>query len=82
MSVSNGTQARRIVELANLVQDSVAKLHQVLIDQNAPFPSFEEDAPTSLPDEALEFQRTVLGMRQLSLSICLYQAELLTDVYQ
>jgi hypothetical protein len=71
MTVANGTHARRIVDLANLIQDSVAKLDQVLIDQNTPLPSFEEDAPASLPDEALELQRTVLGTRQQSLSICL-----------
>ncbi|PCG94843.1 O-methyltransferase, family 2 [Penicillium occitanis (nom. inval.)] len=60
MTVANGTHARRIVDLANLIQDSVAKLDQVFIDQNTPLPSFEEDAPASLPDEALELQRTVL----------------------
>ncbi|KAI1371154.1 S-adenosyl-L-methionine-dependent methyltransferase [Hypoxylon crocopeplum] len=50
----------RIVELAATVSDSVAKLEQVLSAKGAPWPSFDENAPDSLPKEATEAQNAVI----------------------
>lgn len=55
----------RIVELAVTISDSVAKLEQVLSAKGAPWPSFDENAPDSLPKEATEAQNTVIGMKTL-----------------
>ncbi|KAF3058615.1 6-hydroxytryprostatin B O-methyltransferase [Daldinia childiae] len=50
----------RIVELAATVSDSVAKIQQVLLAKGAPWPSFDENAPDSLPKEATEAQNAVI----------------------
>ncbi|OTA98968.1 hypothetical protein M426DRAFT_68726 [Hypoxylon sp. CI-4A] len=50
----------RIVELAATISDSVSKLGQVLSAKGAPWPSFDENAPDSLPKEASEAQNAVI----------------------
>lgn len=55
----------RIVELASIISKSVANLERILFDHHAPWPSFEEDCPAHLPQEAAEVQGTVLGMLYL-----------------
>lgn len=50
----------RIVQLAATISESVSKMHEILSAQEVPYPSFEEDAPTSLPKEASDAQDSVL----------------------
>ncbi|KAJ4387226.1 hypothetical protein N0V93_007815 [Gnomoniopsis smithogilvyi] len=50
----------RIVELAAVISKSVAELQTVLESKGVPFPTFEEDAPTRLPDECNQAQDAVL----------------------
>ncbi|KAJ2999003.1 hypothetical protein NUW58_g143 [Xylaria curta] len=52
--------ATRIVQLASTISDAVAKLDEILQSQGLQTPSFNEDAPTSLPEEALAMQSVVL----------------------
>lgn len=50
----------RIVELAAVISKSVAELQTVLESKGVPSPSFDEDAPTRLPDECNQAQDAVL----------------------
>jgi len=59
-NMASNTSTPRIAELAKTIGDSVAKLQEVLKAQNAPFPSFDENAPASLPLEASEARDAVL----------------------
>ncbi|GAW24153.1 hypothetical protein ANO14919_137340 [Xylariales sp. No.14919] len=52
--------ATRIVRLASTISDAVAKLDETLQSRGLPTPSFNEDAPTSLPEEALAMQSVIL----------------------
>ncbi|KAI0505651.1 O-methyltransferase-domain-containing protein [Xylaria bambusicola] len=52
--------ATRIVRLASTISDTVAKLDEVLISQGLQTPSFDEDAATSFPEEALAMQSVLL----------------------
>ncbi|POS74341.1 sterigmatocystin 8-O-methyltransferase [Diaporthe helianthi] len=47
-----GQTTPRIVELATIISDSVAQLQKTLSSAGVPSPSFDEDAPTRLPDES------------------------------
>lgn len=59
---SNKHPAPRFVELASVISGAVAKLEHVLADQGVPAPSFDEDAPASLPQEAIDSQGALLGI--------------------
>lgn len=61
MMSSKNSARPRIAELASIITNSVAKLEQILPDQNAPWPSFEENAPAELPKEAAQAQAAILG---------------------
>jgi hypothetical protein len=50
----------RIVELAAIVSKSVGELQTTLDSRGIPSPSFDEDAPTRLPDECNKAQDAVL----------------------
>lgn len=50
----------RIVDLATTISGSVMRLHEVLCAQNAPSPSFHEDAPAYFPKEASDARDKIL----------------------
>ncbi|KAI1275240.1 O-methyltransferase-domain-containing protein [Xylaria sp. FL0933] len=50
----------RIVQLASIIGDTVAKLDDILQSRGLETPSFDEDAPTGFPEEALAMQSVVL----------------------
>ncbi|KAI0192154.1 O-methyltransferase-domain-containing protein [Astrocystis sublimbata] len=50
----------RIAQLSLTISDTVAKLDEILQSQGLQTPSFSEDAPTSLPEEALAMQSVLL----------------------
>ncbi|KAI0871506.1 sterigmatocystin 8-O-methyltransferase [Hypoxylon argillaceum] len=52
--------ATRIVRLASTISDTVAKIDEILQSRGLQTPSFNEDAPTSLPEEALAMQSVIL----------------------
>ncbi|KAI0139823.1 sterigmatocystin 8-O-methyltransferase [Xylariaceae sp. FL1272] len=56
---SKATQPR-IAELADIISSSVSKLQNVLAANNAPAPSFDEDAPLELPKEASSLQDVII----------------------
>ncbi|KAI0394506.1 sterigmatocystin 8-O-methyltransferase [Xylariaceae sp. FL0594] len=50
----------RIAQLADLISSSVSKLQEILSSQNAPFPSFDEDAALELPKEGADVQDAII----------------------
>lgn len=50
----------RIQQLADTIAASVAKIQEVLTAKNLPTPSFDENAPLTLPLELAEAQDAVL----------------------
>lgn len=58
--MASSTTTARMIELAATISNSVAKLHEILSAKGLPSPSFDEDAPTSLPKEASDAQDAVL----------------------
>jgi hypothetical protein len=58
--MASNKSSPRIAELANTIAASVAKLQEVLSAKNLPFPSFNEDAPSSFPLEASDARDAVL----------------------
>lgn len=54
------TSDPRIVQLADTIAASVAKIQEVLTAKNLPSPSFDEDAAPTLPVEVAEAQDAVL----------------------
>ncbi len=49
----------RIVQLAGIITNSVAKIQEILVCHNAPSPSFDEDAPP-LPQAIENTQNAIL----------------------
>lgn len=50
----------RIMELASTIMTSVTQLQKILSSLNITTPSFDEDAPTTLPHEASDIRDAVL----------------------
>jgi hypothetical protein len=50
----------RILELANSISEKTSIIHQYLLQNNLPFPSFAYDAINSLPKELVKAQDAVL----------------------
>jgi hypothetical protein len=69
MSSLKTNPAPRFVELASVISDAVAKLERILSGQGVPWPSFDEDAPASLPQGAFNAQAALLGILSDSFSI-------------
>ncbi len=53
-------ETSRILELAATIQKSVTAIHNKLAEGALPFPSFEVNASTSLPEELSQDQDVVL----------------------
>ncbi|KAF7534727.1 hypothetical protein G7054_g5962 [Neopestalotiopsis clavispora] len=58
--MASSSQGPRIVQLAAAINEVVAKLNDILNSQGIPTPSFEENAPTTLPDDSADVQSTIL----------------------
>ncbi|KAF3003297.1 hypothetical protein E8E14_007415 [Neopestalotiopsis sp. 37M] len=58
--MASSSQGPRIVQLATAINEAVAKLNDILNSQGIPTPSFEENAPTTLPDDSADVQSTIL----------------------
>ncbi|KAI1123651.1 sterigmatocystin 8-O-methyltransferase [Nemania abortiva] len=54
------TTEPRVAQLAKIISSSVSKLQDILTAQNAPLPSFDENAPFELPKEASEVQDAIV----------------------
>jgi hypothetical protein len=50
----------RILELANSISSSVARIQEALSARNLPSPSFDENAPWALPKDLADAQEAVL----------------------
>lgn len=50
----------RIQELSDIIAASVIKIQQGLQERSLPLPSFDEDAPTTLPLDLVEAQDSVI----------------------
>ncbi|KUI52614.1 hypothetical protein VP1G_10508 [Cytospora mali] len=60
MASNNSTTC--ILQLADTINTSVAKIQEVLASKNLPSPSFDEDAPSSLSREVADAQSAVLDV--------------------
>lgn len=53
-------EIHRILQLSNTISKSTAAIHDILTARGLPLPSFDADAPESLPDEVSAAQDAVL----------------------
>lgn len=58
--MANQSTQPQIVRLAQTISASVDELQEILIAQNAEFPSFEEGAPESIPQSASKARNAIL----------------------
>ncbi|ROW02484.1 hypothetical protein VMCG_06063 [Cytospora schulzeri] len=58
--MASNTSTTRILQLAETISTSVARIQEVLTSKDLPSPSFKEDALSSLPREATDAQNAVL----------------------
>ena len=54
------SSSARILELSNLISTATRQLHDSLLDQNLPLPSFEEDMTLTLPSNLDTVRDTIL----------------------
>lgn len=50
----------RISQLVEIISSSGSKLQEILVAQDVPFPSFDEDALSELPKEAADVQDAII----------------------
>ena len=60
-------QKPRIVELATIVSEMVAKVDRLTSDQEGTWPSFDEDGPVSFPKEVEALKEAILGIMAIFL---------------
>lgn len=58
--MTSNQSTSRILQLADTITTSVAKIQEVLTAKNLPSPSFDEDGPQLLPQEVSDAQDAVL----------------------
>lgn len=57
---SDNTSVSRLTQLAASILDSVSRLEATLSMQACPLPSFDQDAPTLLPKDAIGIRDSII----------------------
>lgn len=57
---SNLSSTSRLLQLATLIHESVAKLEEALSTKGFPSPSFDEDAPQQFPRDTVDVRDTII----------------------
>lgn len=77
--MASSESVTRIVQLGTTINNTVGKLDQILKSRGLQTPSFNEDAPTSLPEEALAMQSVLLDATSELHDLLLSPMELLLN---